>query len=293
MTPPNPDRLISPRLSALGAGGLALLDDHARGRLAAFAAGSRVSDGGIRGRGTRSDLYYAPFGLALARWLGVGPTPAERAYLSQFGNGSELDVVHWAALTRARGLMDAEPGSRYWTADAAAVQALELRACEAESGGPYAAFLVVLAAEALGAAPSTAALAASVDRHRAEDGSYRAATAGAGTVPVTAAAIAVLFATGRPVPADATGFLESMRHASGGWTASRDAPEPDLLSTAVALFALRLTGRPPPDDPMPAIRFIESHWRSDGGCSSHRNDPAADAEYTWYALLALGALLPS
>jgi hypothetical protein len=293
MIPPNPDRLISPRLAELGATGLALLDDRARGELAAFVTASRTPDGGVRGRGAGSDLYYAPFGLALARWLGIGPTPAERAYLSQFGTGSELDVVHWAALTRARGFLDAEPGSKAWTADAAAVQSLELRAREAESGGPYAAFLVMLAAEALGVVPPMAGLAESVERHRAEDGSYRAATAGAGTVPVTAAAITVLFAAARPVPAEATGFLESMHHASGGWAASRDAPEPDLLSSAVALFALRLAGRPPPDDPMPAIRFIESHWRPDGGCSGHRNDPAADAEYTWYALLALGALLPS
>jgi hypothetical protein len=66
---------------------------------------------------------------------------------------------------------------------------------------------------------------------------------------------------------------------------------PDLLSTATALYAeslcVPLTEKPPF---LSTTTFIEGLWHNDGGFRSHAADPVSDVEYTFYALLALGAL---
>jgi len=282
MSNPVPGPAISPRMTALAAAGLDLLGDPARRSLDRFLDSVRTPDGGYRGRGAGADLYYSSFGLALARLLGRPPTPLERAFVQRFDAGDKLDLVHWTALARAYPLV-----SNSWTPAAVWFQALETRRAEARTKGPYALFLVALAAESLGAPPVTADTIEAVEAFRAADGGYRAASSGPSVTSVTAAAVTVLF----PPPEPALEFLASMRHPSGGWLAARAAPAPDLLSTAVALAALRLAGRPPPSDPDAGIGFIEHHWRESGGCAGHPDDPTPDVEYTWYALLALGALV--
>ena len=84
-------------------------------------------------------------------------------------------------------------------------------------------------------------------------------------------------------------LLKSFACETGGFKAFAHLRQADLLSTAVALFALQFSGadlrllRPA------CLDFIHSNY-SDGAFLSGDGDPTADVEYTFYGLLALGVL---
>ena len=80
-------------------------------------------------------------------------------------------------------------------------------------------------------------------------------------------------------------WLKDRQDETGGFYASEVAPVPDLLSTAVALFTLRLIGK----HPLSASRFIEAHWLDMGSFAPTLLDDYSDVEYLFYGLLALGS----
>lgn len=81
--------------------------------------------------------------------------------------------------------------------------------------------------------------------------------------------------------------LLSVQHESGGFLAHERAAIPDMLSTAVALFAMKRLGLSPRYDAKP---FIEAHWHDDGSFTATLLDEHGDVEYEFYGLLALGSL---
>lgn len=81
-------------------------------------------------------------------------------------------------------------------------------------------------------------------------------------------------------------WLRQRQDESGGFRASEEAPIPDLLSTAVALFTLRLLGEAVGD----AMPFVQVHWLESGGFAPTLLDDYSDVEYVFYGLLALGSL---
>ncbi len=281
------------RMLSLAAGAVSLLDAEAAGGLRRFLRACRTSDGGFRGRTAEADLYYTSFGLALARLFGEPPDPREAAWLRGFGDGAGLDLVHFASLVRSLALADALPDPAPWRAGLAGFRRPDgswaaMRGGPA--GGPYAAFLALLAREDLGDADDPGGTARSVLACEASGGGFGGAPGAPATTSVTAAAMVVLTAGGLAAPPSALEWLLARRDSRGGWRGGEDAPAPDLLSTAVALAALRLAGRTAPDPVEPDVEFIERHARDDGGFAGHPADPVADVEYTWYALLALGAI---
>ena len=89
----------------------------------------------------------------------------------------------------------------------------------------------------------------------------------------------------RPNP-DLLAWLHERQDESGGFRATDEAPVPDLLSTAVTLFTLRLLGTEYKD----ASDFIHAHWLDSGGFTPTVFDNYSDVEYVFYGLLALGSL---
>lgn len=81
-------------------------------------------------------------------------------------------------------------------------------------------------------------------------------------------------------------WLCERRHETGGFYASEQAPIPDMLSTAVALFTLKFLGEKVAD----ATDFIQAHWLDTGGFMPTLMDEYSDVEYAFYGLLALGSL---
>ncbi|MGE5420888.1 MAG: hypothetical protein ACM3UT_11925 [Chloroflexota bacterium] len=76
---------------------------------------------------------------------------------------------------------------------------------------------------------------------------------------------------------------------SGGFKAVKAAPVPDLLSTAVSLYALRFAGHDLRMIKPACLAFIDLLY-NDGGFSANVVDPDPDIEYTFYGFLALGSL---
>ena len=81
-------------------------------------------------------------------------------------------------------------------------------------------------------------------------------------------------------------WLQARQDETGGFHATDVSPIPDLLSTAVALFTLRLVGV----EAHGATDFIHAHWLDNGGFAPTILDDYSDVEYVFYGLLALGSI---
>ena len=93
-----------------------------------------------------------------------------------------------------------------------------------------------------------------------------------------------------PINTGVAGWLLARQHTSGGFPAMPNAPIPDLLSTATALYALACMDADIGPIRERCLDFIDSLWTGDGGFHGHWADDYLDAEYTFYGLLALGLL---
>lgn len=84
-------------------------------------------------------------------------------------------------------------------------------------------------------------------------------------------------------------LLRSFACGSGGFKAFQHLQQADMLSTAVALFALRFAGCDLRLLKPGCLGFIQENY-SEGAFLSGDGDPTRDVEYTFYGLLALGVL---
>ncbi len=231
--------------------------------VAAYFLSQFNDDGGARDRAGQSDLYYTVFALegliALQREL----PDSVAGYLEGFGEGADLDLVHlcclarcWAALKRP-GPDLAERIDTAW-----------------DRGSVYHSFLAWGALQDLGQRPAPFELEAQ---------------SLAQTTPTTAAAVTLLRQMQAPVPTQAVEWLLARVHPDGGFLATEHAPMPDLLSTATALHALSGQKRALAQLREPTLDFLDTLWTGKAFCGSWADD-VADAEYTYYALLAMGHL---
>lgn len=103
----------------------------------------------------------------------------------------------------------------------------------------------------------------------------------------TCCALCMQWQMGIPRDEEAIEWLLDLQDENGGFLAQKEAPMPDLLSTAVALFTLRTLGIKPRKD---ANDLIDAHWMENGGFMPTLADPYSDVEYVFYGLLAIGSL---
>ncbi|MCA1758796.1 MAG: hypothetical protein LC658_03420, partial [Bacteroidales bacterium] len=75
-----------------------------------------------------------------------------------------------------------------------------------------------------------------------------------------------------------------------GFKTFRETDEPDLLSTAVALFALKFAGADLRLVTPTCLELIQQNYSS-GAFLAGNGDEMRDLEYTFYGLLALGTLV--
>jgi hypothetical protein len=292
-----------------------LLGDSRRA-VAAFLRSQQDPDGGFRGRGEASDLYYAVFAIEGLMALGEPPEPDPiRRYLVSFGDGEGLDLVHLACLARCWadlecGVRNAECGMERETRNAKReTGCFPQRLCQrieahrsadggysptpaAEHGTAYGCFLALGALEDLGAEDiDLGAIRRCLFALQRDDGGY-ANERGlkASTTPATAAAVTVAKHLAGTADRAAVDFLLARAAPDGGFFATALAPFPDLLSTATALHALAGLARHPRDLVQACIQFVGSLRADAGGYRGAWLDDAADAEYSFYALLALGHL---
>ena len=278
----------------------ALLSDDAVESVARSLADCQRQDGGFCGRSKRSDLYFTLFGVGTARALGIRcHRRGLRSFLIPLGDGAELDLVHLSCLVQSRA------ATRFpWLARRNLRRNIErfrlpcgayARTVGGPAGGPYASYMALLAHQAVAASPPDfARTQAYVHDCCGADGSFSDGMgASCGTVPATAAAVAVLTPGSGAASWDSAGtvawLIGQFAQASGGMRAVPDAPAPDLLATAVGLYALQLLGvadEAPLED---CLGFVESLWCG-AGFGAIPGDQRSDCEYTFYGLLALGVI---
>jgi hypothetical protein len=289
----------SQALIELSRRGCGLLDPDSADCVAEFVLRQMNDDGGFRGRGEASDLYYTMFAIECLQALDR-PLPACEIsdFLTTFKDGNDLDLVHLSCLARCLARLP-ETTTQRETGRAVLRRINLLRvadggyrlSCDAAQDSIYACFLAVLAHEEIGfEVPQEEAIRSCIDRLRAGDGSYADQPGlASGTTTVTAAALALLARNGDPAPAGTGEWLMARHGRLGGFHASANTPAPDLLSTATALFALRVSGLPLHGIAEQALEFVEGLWDDSGGFAGNPLDPVADCEYTYYGLLSLGA----
>lgn len=256
-------------------------------------------DGAGMDRAGQSDLYYTAFLLdGLVALSAELPVDEVRPYLERFGEGEDLDLVHRACLVRCWAAL-----GQGWPSDTFGASITEhLAACRSGDGGfamepgraagtLYDAFLALGIYQDLGLTmPAPAVLGASFETLRSRDGGFaNQADLPWGAAPSTAAAVAVLNQLEMPAPPEIGPWLLTQVHPKGGFKAMPEAPLPDLLSTATTLHALSILGVDFGVVSEPCLDFLDSLW-SGKSFHGHWADDDLDAEYTFYALLALGHL---
>jgi prenyltransferase beta subunit len=256
-------------------------------------------DGGFQDRTGASDLYYTVFGLdgliALQEPL---PVAATAAYLDRCDETGALDFVHACCLARGYAAIQ-----RRLEPERAQRILARVESCRSGDGGyatmpgaafgsAYGAFLAIGAYQDLDRpVPDAERVVDSLAGLRAADGGYaNHPGTPAGITTATAAAVMVLRQCDVAPPREAGMWLLDRCHPRGGFFAASATPIPDLLSTATALHALSALRVPLAGLTEPCLDFVDSLWTNRGGFFGTWADDAADCEYTYYALLALGHL---
>ena len=274
--------------------------DESTDSVAAFIRSRLSGDGGFRGRGGASDLYYTVFGieslLAVDAEVPVGPI---EKYLSTFLPGESLDLVHLACLVRCWACLPGREVPAQLRRRAAA--RLE-RFCSAEGGygaggagtsaQAYSCFLAMGAYQDLEIpCPEARGISRGLQALAMAGGGYaNQRRLPVATTASTAAAVVLLRQLRLPVEAATARWLRAQCSQAGGFVAVPGATEPDLLATATALHALAAIEEPLDEIRPRCIDFIMSLRTADGGFRGCAGDDDADCEYTFYALLSLGNL---
>lgn len=297
------------------------LDDDAIARIADYVMSRLNSDGGFRGKGEQSDLYYTFFALATLAALGVSAPLSKvtgtdlylkgidaerigfvelyclafsRSILKYLGLPAGLRKLSLSSTIRKKLLLGKTAKQvlggleQYRSMDGGYNQNI----MNSEHGTAYAAFLMCQACDSMGMdLPESNRILESLEHLKSFDGGY-ANLPGMphGTTTATAAAGILMRHLDGKAPGDVAEWLLAQRLSSGGFRASPQAPIADVLSTATVVFALKHMGRDL-GSPKKTISFVEKHWGESGGFFGSALVRDCDCEYTFYALLTLGCLL--
>jgi geranylgeranyl transferase type-2 subunit beta len=276
-----------PRLDALTEAGVDGLGDKFRKKRFEYVASRQMPDGGFAGRVPGSDIYYTDFGVRAAALLDprCEVLTGVHQYMTRLDTPPRNVVECFNRLNIIRVLDRFERDTDIGTDDIAA-------ALPADPAGLYEIFLTTLCHEMLGSdAPDTAQRVSGL--RRTNGGFSDLVDDDTAQTNATAAAVAVLDmqnALDEQTADAAAGFLRAAQHATGGFLAHPDAPEPDLLSTFTALVTLAWLDRLGDADTAAAGRFLRSLAAKNGGFRSSPSDKELDVEYAYYGV-ATAALL--
>lgn len=269
---------------------------EAVGRITEFVRSQRTDEGAFMNKSGQPDLYYTVFGWILSYVLMI-PSDSKKnnAYLADLDSDS-LDLIHYAAYMRCRMIQQWMDGGKMKLIFKAFFSA-EIKALEDFCGvphndiqSPYTQFIWLCLLEDTGnRIKNKREILNSLALYHAETGGYMNTIDGlTATTNATVAALAIKGQLdGYRDNADVH-YLYNLQDSSGGFAAAKASPLPDLLSTATSLYMLSCYGMKPK---YAARDLIEAHWLDSGGFSATLMEDKSDVEYTFYGLLALGAII--
>ncbi len=256
--------------------GFQLLDEESQAAIRRFVAGQQQSTGVFSDRAGHPDWYYSLFGF----WLSSALKMKESLILlAKCVDGNTIHeqanvVDKFALILIQEGLADGKerkPGLFRL-----------FRRKESQVNFMYRMFLLVLVFDArYGKNRWVNVIARFVLKlYQIPDGS---------PCSVQAALTVARQETGLKTEIQQQQLLEYLDKNTGGFRAFTHVESADMLSTGVALFALKKTGFDMRLIAPGCLEFVQSNF-VDGAFLSGDGDPTCDLEYTFYGLLALGCL---
>jgi len=269
---------ISQQLSpeALLKRSLGMLDINAIGDLKNYVRGRMHPSGGFKDRAGKPDLYYTLFGAFLAEALELKDVlNTTRQYVEDEIRRNEPDGIHLHCASILVSKLSADDRLKSGLQKKIRKSFENSLVKQAE----YNMFVTLLACYYSGDYRGFFKIRRHLKSRPVNE-----------TLPSTVlAALAVLQQTfGRPA-GDLINRLQEFYDNQGGFRAVRTAPVPDLLSTAVTLYAYNYTHQDMRAIKPDCLEFIDSLYQ-EGGFGGNILDPEPDIEYTFYGMLALGSL---
>ena len=255
---------------------LAMLDPDTLEEMKYFVRGQQTAEGGFADRGGKCDLYYSLFGLFVSEALGMQEVvPSLKRYIKNVAQTGNLQGIHWhcAVILYAKLFgVEALP--------------LTLRQQPRTSGNQpsqapasYSLFINLL----------TYYYTADYFRLYQTQKLLRTSKAKAEMpCPVTAANLVLQHSFGIREDVLLDRLISFYRN-DGSFSAVKQAPVGDLLSTGVALYTLKFIHHDLRIMKPDCLEYVDSLYAGGGFCATLL-DPGTDVEYTFYGLLALGAL---
>jgi len=253
-----------------------------------------TENGAFMDKNGNDDLYYTAFGMMLSYIfkLNINTKQSEQWLVRQ--SGKLTDLVYYSAYIRSRVLCELlKTGklnfvlSRFFKTKQTLPDFTDYP--HDDKFSPYSQFLALSLKEDLGITTANhQEIQTDLSAYCVETGGYSNIRGGkTASTNATVAALAVKGQTSGYQRNEDIDYLHSSQDKSGGFFANGSAPVPDLLSTATALFILKCYGVSPRINP---DNFIDAHWLPSGGFCATLLDETCDVEYTFYGLLALGAV---
>jgi hypothetical protein len=245
-----------------------MIGNETLAEMRAFVRSRQTDEGGFADRGGKCDIYYSLFGCYIAEALGVHEViPALKEYLKNIVLTNNLKGIHLKCAIILHVKLfgtDNIPS--------------ELNQKETQLT-PYSDFLNLLSYYY---SENYLALYRTQKKFKKSDINVEMPCS------VTSAHLILQNCIGKPVKELEIKLNEFYRN-NGSYAAVKRAPAGDLLSTGVALYALRFVNSEMRIIKPDCLAYIDS-LHSEGGFCATVFDHDPDVEYTFYGLLALGAL---
>ncbi len=255
---------------------LKLLDHDAIHQLNAYIKSCFSETGGFCDRAGKADLYYTLFGYFIAKAFDMEfMYPAIEKFVQQKIKSESLSDVHLhcAAIITASASYDILPGSGFKSLVKQSIRD------QLKQRKIYNAFLSLMTCYYTRDYSGIYVIS-----------KYLGTLEQNSDMPCTlAAAGLVLQKTFNRPTGDLKKQVLSHYNNSGGFKATRATRAADLLSTAVALYSLSFAGADLRMIRPGCLDYIDSLFHNGGFCANPF-DPDTDIEYTFYGLLAMGAL---
>lgn len=255
---------------------LVVLDQNAVNSLKEFVKGKQTQSGGFADKAGNADLYYTLFGYYLSEALELSDMkPSIKKYLETEVTGKNPEGVH----LHCAAILAARTGADKSLTHILTEKVHDNLKTQFEKQAVYSAFLSLLSCYYIKDFKSLYLLRKQLDSLAGKHSL---------TCPVVAAFLVLQSSFRKPVK-ELTGKLLQFYDDNGGFKATLAVPVPDLLSTAVALYALNYTGFDLSLIKPESLDYVDSMF-TEGGFMGNVLDPDPDIEYTFYGLLALGSL---
>lgn len=265
---------------------LDLLDEHGRAELSQFVVSQQNPDGGFQDRGGRSDLYYSLFGMLILKAMQVPETgirkPGSIQKLEEFVSLKSTKTIPGFIEKCCLVLLQKELKGGWISRIKSSLSLGRSFWKERQSINlSYRSFVLFLTLDAVFPYPGLLQSGAKkmMDRTIVDENS-----------PCSELAAKVFLQKMMNQEREtAKNYLMSYACETGGFKAFTQLDRADMLSTAVALFALNYAECDLRLYKPEGLDFIAQNF-SGGAFLSGDGDQTRDMEYTFYGLLALGVL---